>query len=222
MLDCAPLLEITVACTFGMSTLFLCMYAHRMYSNFRPHGKRYVALSTCNMVTTTTVLGIYISSNCHALFLNWGGVVFALSFMLLIVEVFVYCTYSEREEVIVEFPTTTTEKRLGTVITTGKLAATISEHETQRQFIAKFTIWGDLEPGNLVSFCIDPSFLHLENTLSEDAIISGTSVSRRSKVKRRCLNTAVICIRNSTYTSPRDPHPTFRRTPDDESLCGLL
>ena len=78
--------------------------------------------------------------------------------MLLIVEVFVYCTYSEREEVIVEFRPPLLKKRLGTVITTGKLAATISEHETQRQFIAKFTIWGDLEPGNLVSFCIDPSF----------------------------------------------------------------
>ena len=157
MLDCAPFLEITVVCTFSLSTLFICAYASRIHSYFRAHGKRYVALPLCNVATTATTMGIYIGSKCPTRFLNWGAIVFALSMMLLIVEVFVYFTHTEEEEVL-GASITDIKTRLGTVLTVGKLAATISEHETQRQFYASFSKWDTLEPGNLVSFRIDPSF----------------------------------------------------------------
>lgn len=156
MLDCAPSLEIIVVCAFSLSTLFLCAYAHRIHSHFRAHGKRYVALPLGNVAATTTTIGIYIDSDCPTHFLNWGAILFALSFMLLIAEVFVYFTYTEEDEVL--GASIADKPRMGSVLTVGTRAATISEHETQRQFYAELSKWGTLQPGKLVSFRVDPSF----------------------------------------------------------------
>ena len=160
MLACTEGLEGWILGTFSMSNLFLCTYCHRIHSNFYAHGKKYVVMSVSNFVAVLAATGTYADSDCSGNYLNWGAVTFALSFLLLVVEMCAYCTHVEQETIQSAASITTDNKiRIGRVLTMGELAATISEHETQRQFCARFSTWGhrDLRLGDLVSFRIDPS-----------------------------------------------------------------
>ena len=158
MLECTSFLEGWILCAFSMSNVFLCIYAYRIHSNFFAHGKKYIAMPLSNVVAVLTTIVVYIDSDCPGNFLNWGAISFALSFLLLVAEICAYCTHVEQDAVQSASITTDQKIRLGRVLTMGELAATISEHETQRQFYARFSTWGrDLCLGDLVSFRIDPS-----------------------------------------------------------------
>lgn len=158
MLECTPFLEGWILCMFSMSNVFLCVYARRIHSNFFAHGKKFIAMPLSNVAALFTTIGIYIDSNCSGNYLNWGAISFALSFMLLTVEICAYFTHVEQETVQSACITTDQKIRIGRVLTMGELAATISEHETQRQFYACFSTWGhDLCLGDLVSFRISTS-----------------------------------------------------------------
>ena len=158
MLECTELLEGWVIGTFAVSNLFLCVYAHRIHSNFYAHGKKYIAMPLSNAVAVLTAMSVYIDSDCSVNYLNWAALSFALSFLLLVIEICAYFTHVEQDVVQSASITTDNKLRIGRVLTMGTLAATISEHETQRQFYARFSTWGhDLRLGDLVSFRIDPS-----------------------------------------------------------------
>lgn len=47
--------------------------------------------------------------------------------------------------------------RTGTVITVGRLAATVAEQHTQRQYYALLEVWGPLHVGDGLSFRADPT-----------------------------------------------------------------
>lgn len=158
MLECTPFLEGWILCAFSMSNVFLCIYARRIHSNFFAHGKKYIAMPLSNAVAVLAAIGVYIDSDCTGNFLNWGAISFALSFLLLAVEICAYFTHVEHDTVHSASITTDNKIRRGTVLTIGNLAATISEQETQRQFYACFFTWGhNLCPGDSVSFRIDPA-----------------------------------------------------------------
>lgn len=48
-------------------------------------------------------------------------------------------------------------KRTGTVLTVGRLAGTVSESVTKRQYYAPLSVWGDMQVGDVVTFFSDSS-----------------------------------------------------------------
>ena len=135
--------------------------------HFVVRGKQYVVLPLANVSTLSVALFFYSESDCSADFVVWGAVSFAMSLMLFIVEMCVCITHAftasplnvtEAQQACGEVEScASTKTRHGIVLTVGKLAATISEKETHRQFYAHSSEWGhDLRIGDSVSFRMDP------------------------------------------------------------------
>ena len=68
------------------------------------------------------------------------------------------------------------EVRVGTVIAVGRLAATVAETATQRQFYAALSKWGPLRIGVAIEFRKDP-----ENVAGEHY------VGKKKYVRHHCL-----------------------------------
>lgn len=173
MILCTPALVAGTSVVFVCANLVLCGYIRRVQNSFVYRGMKYLGITIGNVCAVGTSLGLHADSTCNMGFITWGAITFALSLCACVMESCVYATHCPDPPVSGAATVTRSgaaaRKRMdlppqgplrGTVICMGDRAATISEINTRRQFVASFKAWerhgGDyLSVGRPVVFSVD-------------------------------------------------------------------
>jgi len=184
---CSSSLLIATYVVFSIETCTICLFTASLQYLVRKRRWWSVALPWVNLGLLFVLLSLHALSTCSRNFLTWGAVLFAIYLCATCVDT---CLYMEkpppRSETnpegvhsrdTVGRTGTDVGYRTGTVLTVGRLAATVSESGTQRQYYADNADWGaTLRPGEVVAF------------LEVASKMSGTHVvGSRSYVRHYCV-----------------------------------
>ncbi len=145
---------------FGSTTMGICLYTARLRS-LKNHGPVPMLVVWTLLIAVTTVTMLQASTTCSRSLLTWGSALMGVYCFLAMVESCLYVSHRTASDA--PSPAEPTESlpeqvRTGTVLTVGRLAATVTEADTRRQFYAPLNVFGvTLQPGDAVSFRADPT-----------------------------------------------------------------
>ena len=160
---CSTSLLVATYIVFGIETCSICFFVASLQYLARKRRWWVVALPWVNLGLLTVLLSLHALSTCSRNFLTWGSILFAMYLCATCVDTCLYVVLPpSRSENKTEAADnrdqphrtgTDVDYRTGTVLTVGRLAATVSESGTQRQYYADNADWGaTLQPGDEVTF----------------------------------------------------------------------